>query len=89
MNRQQNFGGPTYVIDGHQGAVRPADWTAGILEALKGLRRSHLVHQMSVYSTISGGKLKSQPHGVLGIPMYSKQVPSSCSLTTWWSKTLS
>lgn len=43
----------TYVVDGHQGAVRPADLTAGILQALEGLRRCHLVDKVAVYSSVS------------------------------------
>lgn len=39
----------TYVVDGHQSAVRPADLTVGILKTLKGLRRGHLVHKVAIY----------------------------------------
>lgn len=38
----------TYVVDGHQSAVRPADLTASVLEALESLRRGHLVNKMPV-----------------------------------------
>lgn len=36
------------MINGNQSAVRPADLSAGILEAFEGLRRSHFVNQVSV-----------------------------------------
>lgn len=39
----------TYVVDGHQSAVRPADLTAGICQTLKSLRGSHLVDEMAVW----------------------------------------
>lgn len=38
----------TYVVDSHQGAVRPADLAAGILETLEGLGRGHLVDKMAI-----------------------------------------
>jgi hypothetical protein len=41
------------VVDSHQGAVRPADLTAGILQTLKGLRRGHLVDKVAIYSCVS------------------------------------
>lgn len=52
MSTQSQFFG-TYVVDGHQGAVRPADLTAGILQTLKGLRRSDLVNKVAIYARVS------------------------------------
>lgn len=41
------------MVDGHQGAVRPADLTAGILQTLESLRRSDLMNKVSIYSSVS------------------------------------
>lgn len=38
----------TYVVDSHQGAVRPADGATSILETLESLGGSHFVDQVAV-----------------------------------------
>lgn len=38
----------TYVVNGHQSAVRPADLAAGICKTLESLRRGHLVDEMPI-----------------------------------------
>lgn len=38
----------SYVVDGHQSAVRPADLAAGICKAFESLRRGHLVDEMPI-----------------------------------------
>lgn len=75
------------MVDGHQSAVRPADLAVGILQAFESLGRGHLVHKVTVYA--KGQREKWSREQEFAIPIYSKQVPSSCSLTMWSSKTLS
>lgn len=48
------------MINGHQSAVRAADWATGIFQTLKGLRGSHLMDEMSVCSSIRCGRIKVQ-----------------------------
>lgn len=38
----------TYVVNGHQSAVRPADFTTSILKTLEGLRGCDFVNKVSV-----------------------------------------
>lgn len=39
----------SYVVNGHQSTVRPADLAVGILQTFKSLGGGHLVHKVSVY----------------------------------------
>lgn len=38
----------TYMVHGYESAVRPADFAAGVLQALEGLRGGDLMDEMSV-----------------------------------------
>ena len=48
IKRSKNKDRKAYVVNGHQGAVRPADFTISILETLKGLGGCDFVDKVSV-----------------------------------------
>lgn len=99
------------MINGDQRAVRPADFSAGILEAFKGLLwwwsvrfvvgiraswRLRLTGEVTSWTRCLSvaGLASHSSHSLdqrrrLNIPIYSRMVPSSCSLTMWASSTLS